>query len=98
MVSEGVSETAPDVVPETSPDAVKVIDWLPEIYPGFVQVRVLPEKESPVPPKVVVWTLPFVSAERRVPVMPVNIVDELKVVVATCVMAAVQVTELAAVT
>ena len=29
-------------------------------------MSVLPEKERPAPPKVVVWSLPFRSAERRV--------------------------------
>ena len=73
-------------------------------------MSVLPEKERPAPPKVVVWSLPFRSAERRVFAAAENTVEELNVAVAlkavellkaavpekAC--AAVHVTELAAVT
>jgi hypothetical protein len=66
-----------------------------ELVAKFVTVRPVEVVRKGVE---VVMTLPFPSTARNAFVRPVKIVDELKVVVATCVMAAVQVTELAAVT
>jgi hypothetical protein len=47
-------------------------------------VSVLFAKPKPTPPKVVVWSLPVLSAERRVFVAMEKIVEELKVAVALC--------------
>lgn len=54
-------------------------------------MSVFPEKERPVPPKVVVCIDPLAFVESNVPVANETIVDDWKVVVAPCTMVAVHV-------
>ncbi len=70
MVRSAVKSPPPERMPPES------ICLLFNTYPGFVHVSVLPENVKPVPPKVVVWSLPVVSAERRVLVAIWNMVDD----------------------
>ena len=68
-------EEAKVSAPVHAPDEAKVTK------PGFVHASVFPEKERPVPPKVVVWRTPDEFAERRVPVAAAKTVLLLKVAV-----------------